>query len=459
MVSNNLCIGCGLCAGICPRNNLRVEFNEFGELIAARQGTECLPSCGLCMSVCPFADGNADETVLAHKLFSQDAGIKYVPEAGYYCSAFVGYSAVDGHREKGASGGLATWFLEALLREGQVDFVACVERATDSERLYRFNVFSSPEDIRRCSGSCYYPVEISDVVRHILNHDARYAVIGLPCVCKALRLAAHVSPKIGKRLRYVLGLVCGQTKSRFFSEYVCALGGGDPNSLNRLAFRVKNPGRSASDFGMEYSCGRREDYRTGIVHWSEGIAPVWTNRYFTPNACDFCDDAFAEAADISFMDAWLPEFACDWQGRSIVLVRKRDMCSLLRDFSDRGDLALEQIGIDRVIESQSGVLFSKRAEIAVRIKSAEEFGRVVPAKRRSLFTSKLSLAETRTVEIKTAISQRSRTDWVLTGKSPLVLAQRLRNETLRLDWWAGCRRFRHRLSRFSRRFKRVFSKK
>jgi hypothetical protein len=210
---------------------------------------------------------------------------------------------------------------------------------------------------------------------------------------------------------------------------------------------------------MEYSCGRREDYRTGIVHWSEGIAPVWTNRYFTPNACDFCDDAFAEAADISFMDAWLPEFACDWQGRSIVLVRKRDMCSLLRDFSDRGDLALEQIGIDRVIESQSGVLFSKRAEIAVRIKSAEEFGRVVPAKRRSLFTSKLSLAETRTVEIKTAISQRSRTDWVLTGKSPLVLAQRLRNETLRLDWWAGCRRFRHRLSRFSRRFKRVFSKK
>lgn len=32
VVHKSLCIGCGVCAGLCPNHALRMEFNAYGEL-------------------------------------------------------------------------------------------------------------------------------------------------------------------------------------------------------------------------------------------------------------------------------------------------------------------------------------------------------------------------------------------------------------------------------------------
>jgi len=434
VVANNLCIGCGLCASICPHNNLRIEFNELGEYIALKQGEKCPDSCELCLKVCPFAVADQDEDTLGNELFANVSGMKHRPETGYYLDSLVGYSTIGGHRENGASGGMATWMLETLLKENMVDYVACVSPTQEANRLYKYVLVSEPEQVRSCSRSCYYPVETSEVIKHILSNEGRYAIIGLPCFCKAIRLAMQVSPKLRGRVKFVLGLTCGQTKSKSFAEYICALGGGDPNCLYQFIFRVKDPGHPASDYGMKSVCrtGTNQIYEN-VSFWTDGVAPpIWCNRYFTPNPCNFCDDLFAEVADVCFMDAWLSEYSSDWRGHNIVLVRSERLRSLFKSSTEEGSLFLKKLNINDVILSQQGGLDMKRGEMRERYHLAKKAGQLVPKKRIHLCRPRVSFGKRRFVKITWIISEKSGKEWILAKKQLPDFHKRFKPYIIRL---------------------------
>ena len=107
-----------------------------------------------------------------------------------------------------------------------------------------------------------------------------------------------------------MGLVCGQLKSKQYTEYLAALSGITPPLAN-VHYRGKSPEKPASNY--YFSCTSK-DGAMGKIFWDEGVAEAWTNRWFTLNACNYCDDVFAECADITFMDAWLPEYSKDYRG-------------------------------------------------------------------------------------------------------------------------------------------------
>ena len=188
VVASNLCIGCGMCAAICPKGNLEIRFNEYGEYNAFESKTDCLEKCNLCLKVCPFSDNEGNEDTIGKRLFADIPGIKHTPETGYFLDSFVGYSKIDDHRTNGASGGMATWALETVLKENLVDYVACVSHSNTPDKLFEFTICKTQEEVRLCSRSCYYPVEASQIVEHILTNEGRYAVILLPCFAKAFRL-------------------------------------------------------------------------------------------------------------------------------------------------------------------------------------------------------------------------------------------------------------------------------
>ncbi|MCK4851748.1 MAG: 4Fe-4S dicluster domain-containing protein, partial [Candidatus Omnitrophica bacterium] len=160
VVANDLCIGCGICAGLCPSGALDIEFNGSGEYVARVDGARCREQCSICLRVCPFADREDDESTIGGGLFGGAAGIRHTPETGYYLGAFVGYSTTDGHRENGASGGMATWTLEMLLEKGMVDYAVCVAQTEKPGRLFEFVHCDTPGEVRDCSRSAYYPVEM-----------------------------------------------------------------------------------------------------------------------------------------------------------------------------------------------------------------------------------------------------------------------------------------------------------
>ena len=105
VVEPGFCIGCGVCAAVCPSRGLDMQFNAFGEYIpVARDNASCPPSCQVCMTVCPFSDGSANEDDLSRELFGQTPEMKHVASAGYHLDCLVGSSRIEGHRTNGASG-------------------------------------------------------------------------------------------------------------------------------------------------------------------------------------------------------------------------------------------------------------------------------------------------------------------------------------------------------------------
>lgn len=385
VVKNNWCIGCGICAAVCPKNRLEIRWNERGEYSPVEtEGCEdCGATCDLCYQVCPAHGNTKDETQIGRELYGSIDGISLRAETGYYLSSWLGYSKVNGHRPNGASGGMATWTLETLLESDEVDAVACVGRTQNPDKFFEFKICTKVEDIRQCGRSAYYPVETSHIIRHILKNDDRYAIIGLPCVCKAIRLAQEKLPKLRKRIRYVLGLTCGHSCSKYFSEYLCALGGGDPHNMHEAIFRVKDPSELISNMGMSFVSGQREAEKSGCHRWNEGFGFAFMNGYFQIQGCFFCDDVFAECADTTFMDAWLPEYSNDTEGYSIVLIRDSRIHQIFKDVSDEL-LELNCVSIEQVIKSQTGAIRLKHTFRRVHLDQFQKDGQPLPLKRKPL---------------------------------------------------------------------------
>ena len=98
---------------------------------------------------------------------------------------------------------------------------------------------------------------------------------------------------------------------------------------------------------------------------------AWCNRYFTLNACNFCDDIFAELADASFMDAWLPQFSKDYRGTSIMIARNKRLKDLIESGGRNLNLEVNEIDVKSVVSSQRGSLKIKREYIAKRLDWAQ----------------------------------------------------------------------------------------
>jgi coenzyme F420-reducing hydrogenase beta subunit len=367
IVKNDFCVGCGICAGICPVHVLEMKLNKYGEYQPVEIKKGCLPKCDLCFRGCPFWNQVDNEDSLAKGAFGNESVIKHRNETGYYIDSFVGYSKVDGHRANGASGGMATWLLETLFTEGFVDHIICVTHNPEPGKLYKFSVINSIEEIRSASRSCYYPVELSAVIDYILTHEGQYAIIGLPCFLKGIRLASRTSVKLKRRITYLLGLVCGQLKSTFFSQYLCALRGGDPKSMDYCQFRIKDSEREANDFGFSFNC-TKGNIKSGTVFWKEGMREVWTNGFFKLNACNFCDDIFAELADVVFMDAWIDPYIYDSKGTNIVLCRNKNLSEIFSSGKTNGNIHFDDLPIEKVIKSQQAVIDIKRKQLAQRLR-------------------------------------------------------------------------------------------
>lgn len=439
VVKKGLCVGCGVCAGVCPKHVLSMKFNEFGEYNASGDKT-CDVNCGLCLKVCPFFLKNENEDVLGKEYYANIEDIQYRKETGYFLGSYYGYSMENNHRARGASGGLTTWLLENLLSQGKIDFVVCVTPNNDPEKLFKFQVLSSIEDVRNAAGSAYYPVELSEVVEFIRAHEGRYALVGLPCFIKAIRLAQRRSLTLKDRIKYLLGLTCGQMKSKYYACFLSAMT-GVVGTAKQVFFRRKSPSRRADNYAFEVETtdgGRRE------LCVANGVNAIWVDRWFTLQACDYCDDVFAELADVVLMDAWLPEYVKDSAGANLLIIRSLEIDRIFVDAKEGGQIQLNKILMGRLIDSQSGVLKVKRDYLAYRLFCAQKEDRKCLLKR-ILPSNTLSFFEKKGVLIRNRIQKRSREELIKMKTNGVVDVARmffvLKLDLMELNFWNKCQIF------------------
>ena len=454
VVANNICVGCGICVAVCPLQKLEIGFNEFGEYVVQENDKACQGACHVCLNVCPFAEKEENEDTLGKKLFLHFAGIKHTPETGYYLDLYAGYSNVNNQRANGASGGMTTWLLETLLRNNIVDYVVCVTPSNDPEKLFYFAVFDDIDSIRQSAKSAYYPVEMSVVIKKILKNKGRYAIIGLPCFLKGLRLAAEKNKKLRERVIITIGLVCGQMKSKHYTTYLASLAGIN-GKLKKVNYRGKDSQKPASNYF--FHCINEENSERRLF-WDEGVGMAWNNRWFTPNACNFCDDVFAELADACVMDAWLPEYSRDSRGTNLLISRTPMVSNLLVQGKNEGQITIEKIPIEKVIQAQLGVLKVKRNHLAYRLYRAKQNGLPVITKRVAP-SRKVGFLDKKTIELKDKMQDLSRKLFLKFYKDKTLnmkaFSEEMDHFTNELSKWEWLNRILHLPVRVIRRVKKV----
>lgn len=376
VLEGDYCIGCGTCASRPDAKcGINIRFDEFGFYKADIESASS-EDLKWADSVCPFANNNV-ENKIAEELFDCEGdGIQFNGVIGFYRELLAGHSIE--FRDAGSSGGVATWLLSDLIDRGEVDAVIHVARSGCQDPFFDYTISYTRPAILKGSTSMYYPVKLDDILEQIRNRPGRYVVTAIPCFSKALRLVAQNDPVIAERIRYVVGIVCGHMKSKLYLDFL-ARKAGVTGGLEDACFRRKDVTKRADNYLFEATYRNSSGEVKKVTVAAKDIGANWGMGFFKPKACDYCDDLFAETADIALMDGWLPKYVEDGRGTSLVVVRSADLLKRMRSATEEGLLQLEKITEQDVINSQRGGLNHRRVGLRYRLHLAR--AKWVPLKR------------------------------------------------------------------------------
>lgn len=366
------CVGCGACAYLdssfhvirnldgCNQAVLRGEAEDWERI---RQ-------------VCPFAS-TLDEDDLGRELFDGQEGVRHDPCLGWFLSTYVGYVQADDWRTRGSSGGFVSWIAAAMLQEGMVDAVIHVKDGPDPDHMYTYQISHTIDELKSGAKSKYYPVEMSEALTYVREHEGHYLFIGIPCFVKAVRLLCREDETLNQRIRYCVGLVCGHLKSDFFAKSEAWEAGVPLDRIQRVDFRHKTSGTPASDYAIQ--ADRTDGQPPVIKRTAELSTTNWGLGYFKYNACDYCDDVLAETADVTFGDAWLPQYVQDGERCNVIVVRNKDIQELIERHLD--ELVLHDSTPQEIYRSQAGGFRHRRQGLQYRLYVHQQRDEWTPTKR------------------------------------------------------------------------------
>ncbi len=376
VIDNGFCIGCGACTFI--DRSIKVERNQYGMMQATYENVPKIEA----SEVCPFSS-TEDETVMGARLYENISDISFEKRLGYYHGLYAGRVSNDQLRVNTSSGGVLTTLLLYLIENKLIDGVIHVKANDQEEDLFDYALSTTPDDILARAKSRYYHVSFSNMKDFLLSEkfSGNYVFVGIPCYIKSVRLLCEEMPRLKKNIKYFFGIFCGHMKTSAFGELFAWQKGIDPTELSAIDFRVKN----TTGLSSQYSVSVQESDKTPILEKSYKLyGSDWGLGFFKPKACDWCDDVSGELADITFGDAWLPEYTSDSLGTNIIIVRDKILHEILLSQSQLGEITLETLSVEKIIESQAGNYRHRQEGLSVRLESALKKKDWTPKKRISV---------------------------------------------------------------------------
>lgn len=348
-----------------------MDFDRFGQWKPRANNSWMRDRTADFSRICPFSPTSKNEDALAERLFPNARKTDH--QLGRLETTFVGHVAEGAFRASGSSGGMVTWVATELLRNGLVDAVAhVVERSGSApgERLFSYRLSRDPQALTEGAKSRYYPVEMSQVLEQIRMMPGRYAVVGVPCFIKALRLLSSVDPILKERIAFTLGLFCGHMKSTRMTESFAWQVGQRIQDVERIDYRSKSSDRPANWYRASLNLQNGE---VRAKDWWNLVDGDWGAGFFQNSACNYCDDVVAETADIAFGDAWQEPYSSDGRGTNVVIVRSKALLDLIHAGMESGRISLSPVDETFVVSTQAAGFRQRREGLGFRL-SLPRFG-------------------------------------------------------------------------------------
>lgn len=307
------CTGCGLC-----HSTEGVKFSKDEKGFEKPQLNE--KNYDFLSRVCP-SSGEA----LKHMDTSQ--------VWGGYRNIYLGWSNNDDMRRQASSGGIITAIAVYLLEKGLVN--AIIQTGSSTKKPWETETFcsrSKEEVLSHCGSRYAMSSPLMDII-NIVQPGEKYAFIGKPCDCTALKNYFMINPKLSESIIYVLSFFCAGVPSENANKKLISELGCDITKINSLNYRGNGwPGyATAIDIqGSSYQMTYDES-------WGKILGRDIRRM------CRFCIDGIGEMADISCGDAWhltednKPDFS-ESDGRNVIFAR-----------TNKGDILLNKMYVDGYI--------------------------------------------------------------------------------------------------------------
>lgn len=369
IVTDGMCIGCGLCAALAGPDRIHMETVENGYQRPVARDDLDHALVDRIYDVCPATRLES----LPAQLRADGATVD--PIWGPLTASYRAHAADERTRVRAASGGVLTALAKFLLARGDVNFVLHARRSDADLTFGVPHLSRTSEDVDRGTGSIYGPTPALETVMDVLALEEPFAFIGKPCDVSALRNLARFDDRVNRLVKFMLTPVCGGIVPPPMMDRFLASRDVTRQELVHFAYRGEGcPG----DTKLETADGRR---MTASIY--EPYGGIEELSWQLPFRCKVCPDGPGEAADISAGDIWVNaepdwEFAKHDKGSNAVLVRSVTGSRLFDDAVNAGVLVIEEEITPRFYDTCQPHQVKKKQFTRARWDGMLEDGRTVP---------------------------------------------------------------------------------
>jgi coenzyme F420 hydrogenase subunit beta len=367
IVKEGLCLRCGTCVGICPKNAINLDEEYYPYF----SDYKICNDCGLCLKVCPGIEVNFPE--IAKQTFGE---IDYDFYAnGFFTKLYVGRTIDENILIKASSGGAVTQLLDFLLNENIIQ--GAIVTISDSEKPWKAKpiLAKTSEEILESAQSKYSVSPVNSLLKDIENFDGKLAYVGLPCHIHGLKKAISLKRNLKDNIYLIIGLLCSTNITEVATKDMLWASKINERDVKKIEFRK-------GDWPGKISVTLKDGKQKELHHLShkEG-AYVFLAHLYPCYRCLYCIDVSSEFADISVGDPWIKDEKGNYKysgGWSLIIERTDKGKEILSQIKSKDKLILNQIPKTELIKSNKAVVYTKKKTNLIRIERAKKRGKIFP---------------------------------------------------------------------------------
>lgn len=342
VVSHDMCVACGACVQICPRDNVTPAYNPRTGAVEVRLGsTETCHGCYKpCDTVCPSIAVDLVQLLA-------DSEVTQIPRAGVVRAVYTGYAPACRDNGVSSSGGILRAIISSAVREGTP--VICLGHDGAS---YRPMIHRSEADLGRVPGSIYHSIGFHECIELLRQLETPCVLVAISCHLEGVEKYIQVAePELADKIALRAGIICGW----MFSDHTLR---------SFMSYKALEGDVIDARYRGEDKVGRLKIWTEhGFHSWDRRVFPTPQDRvdykasfarYLNRLRCRVCEDHVNVLADVSVGDAWLKRST--QQKLSVLVVRTERGEALVERLERTGVLKLEEGGVEDVYESQSANL-------------------------------------------------------------------------------------------------------